>query len=48
MTVEDATESFNPTIPATIEQRSGEQASGDGQEPLPVRFPSPPEITGPA
>lgn len=41
MTVEDAPESFNPTIPDTIEQRSGGEASGGGQEPLPVRFPSP-------
>lgn len=31
MTVEDAPESFDPAIPDTIEQRSEEQASGDGQ-----------------
>jgi len=39
MTVEDAPESFDPTIPATIEQRSEEEASGDGgilPHPAPV------------
>jgi hypothetical protein len=46
MTVEDAPESFDPTIPDTIEQRSNGEASGDGQEPLPVRFPSPESNSG--